>query len=198
MYCRNSVLDQWHTGCAYFQNSSAYVSWSFSFLLWWCMCTVYNTVHACTESSVKDVSNILLLGSCFGAVPFCSEKCHENVKCTLKCKGRLEALRFALFVKSHKIGCLLISPCARYTEEFALVAWIWVWNTLRIKEPPISPMITQTALQAFVFRRSRRLSSWTSSNGQLQTAVERKEPKIIMWLLSQTWNCFYCRHLGYK
>lgn len=85
------------------------------------------------------------------------------------------ALRFALFVKLPKIQCLLISPSARCTGEFASVGWIWVWNTLRIKQAPTSPMITQTVPQAFVFRRSRRPSSWISSKGQLQTEAEKRK-----------------------
>lgn len=103
-----------------------------------------------------------------------------NVKCTLKFKGRPEALRFALLcpssLKSSVDSFLLyFSLPARCTEEFALEGWTWVWNILRIKEPPTSPTITQTALRASVSRRSRRRSSWTSSKGQLKTEQERNQ-----------------------
>lgn len=58
---------------------------------------------------MKDVFIICLPRPCFGAIPFCLDMNCENVKCTLKFKGRLEALRFALYVKFPKIYCLLFS-----------------------------------------------------------------------------------------
>ena len=124
-------------------------------------------------NTMKDVFIIWLPCPCFGAVVFFLDKNCENVKCTLKFKGRPEALRFALYVKFHKIECLLCS--ARCTEEFALEGWTWVWNILRIKEPPTSPMTTQTAPQALVSRRSRRQSCWLSSKGQLKSEQEKTQ-----------------------
>lgn len=67
------------------------------------MYTAYNPVEVNVEGSVKDVFIICLPRPCFGAVPFCLDLNCENVKCTLKFKGRLEALRFALYVKFPKI-----------------------------------------------------------------------------------------------
>lgn len=79
----------------------------------------------------------------------------------------------------------------RCTEESASEGCTWVWNTLRTKEPLTSPTITQTALQEFVFRRSKRESSWTSSRGQEKTeiCVSLILPSLI--LLSETlWELF--------
>lgn len=78
------------------------------------------TVDVSVERSVKDVFIIRLPRPCFGAVPFCLDEHCENVKCTMKFKGRLDARRFALYVKFPKIQCLLFSASVRYTEEFAL------------------------------------------------------------------------------
>lgn len=92
--------------------------------------TLVKTLLKCCEAAyiqwmsvlkgLKDVFIIWLPRPCFGDVPFCSDEHCEIVKCTLKFKGRLDALRFALYVKFPKIQCLLFSASARYTEEFAL------------------------------------------------------------------------------
>lgn len=73
------------------------------------MYTEYNIVDVSRESSVKDVFITCVPCSCFGAVPFCLDKHCENVKCTLTFKGRLEALRFALYAKFPEIQRLLFS-----------------------------------------------------------------------------------------
>lgn len=61
-------------------------------------------------NTMKDVFIIWLPCPCFGAVVFFLDKNCENVKCTLKFKGRPEALRLLYMSSSIKSSVYSVLP----------------------------------------------------------------------------------------